>query len=407
MNLTIIIVNYNVKYFLEQCLYSVVKACSRIDAEIFVVDNNSNDGSREYLEEKFPQVIFKWQQENNGFAKANNSVLAEATGEYILFLNPDTIVPEDCFQSCLAYLKMNSKAAALGVRMLDGAGRFLKESKRSFPSPKTSFFKMAGFARLFPSSKLFARYYLGHLSEYQNHEVDVLAGAFMMVRKKCLDEVKGFDEGYFMYGEDIDLSYRLQKAGYKNYYYSGTSILHFKGESTQKATYNYVRTFYGAMQLFVSKHYKEKKLTYFIMHTAIVLSRFLAAIKALLRKLFFKNKHTGVTMQTAVVAGQQKFDEVIKLIKYAHYSILIKGRIATDKYDRGYSIGKFEDIHSVVKKYDVNELIFCEGEISFKEIIEKLQQIPPQTGCMFHAQGSDSIVGSNSKNEKGVFISKR
>ena len=157
LQLSIIIVNYNVKYFLEQCLYSVQKACTGIKAEVFVVDNHSADGSREYLSSKFPKVVFKWNMNNDGFGKASNSVLKETKGDYILFLNPDTIVPEDCFEKCLSFFKKNQNCGSLGVHMLDGSGRFLKESKRGFPSPLISLFKMAGLAGLFPSSKIFAR----------------------------------------------------------------------------------------------------------------------------------------------------------------------------------------------------------------------------------------------------------
>jgi O-antigen biosynthesis protein len=276
MQLSVIIVNYNVKYFLEQCLYSVQKACSGMQAEIIVVDNNSGDGSKPYLEEKFTGVHFIWNNDNMGFAMANNLALEKAKGEFILFLNPDTLLAEDCMEKCIGFLKKNKKAGALGIRMVDGTGNFLKESKRAFPSPLTSLFKLSGLARLFPRSKTFARYHLGHLSENENHEVDVLAGAFMMIPKKVLSEVGNFDEQFFMYGEDVDLSYRIQKAGYRNYYFSESTIIHFKGESTKRGSLNFVRLFYKAMSLFVKKHYSGSKAGVFIflIQTAIVIRAF-------------------------------------------------------------------------------------------------------------------------------------
>jgi O-antigen biosynthesis protein len=262
MQLSVIIVNYNVKHFLEQCLFSVLKASATIQAEIFVIDNNSSDNSIDYLQPRFPLVRFMANPENIGFAKACNQGLKWSKGEYVLFLNPDTIVPEDCFEKCLAFFAANPNAGALGIRMLDGTGKFLKESKRSFPSPVTSLFKLFGLSRLFPHSKLFSKYHLGHLDNKKDHEVDVLAGAFMMIRKEVLDATGGFDEIFFMYGEDVDLSYRIQKLvnpvtgeKYRNYYFSGSSIIHFKGESTRRASMNYVRMFYNAMSLFVRKHY--------------------------------------------------------------------------------------------------------------------------------------------------------
>ncbi len=217
-----------------------------------MVDNNSSDNSIEYLTSRFPQVRFEANKENVGFAKGCNQGLKMSCGKYVLFLNPDTIVPEDCFQKCISFFEANTDAGALGIKMLDGSGKFLKESKRSFPSPVTSLYKLFGLSTLFPRSTIFSKYHLGHLNENENHEVDVLAGAFMMIRKDVLEKTGSFDETFFMYGEDVDLSYRIQKAGYKNYYFAGSCIVHFKGESTKKGTMNYVRMFYNAMSIFCS-----------------------------------------------------------------------------------------------------------------------------------------------------------
>ncbi len=293
VQLSVIIVNYNVKYFLEQCLCSVRKAVSGIDAEIIVVDNASNDGSRNYLEPLFPEVKFFWNTENPGFAKACNQGVLHATGSYVLFLNPDTIIPENCFQVCLNFFDEHPDAGAIGVRMLDGKGRFLPESKRSFPSPMIAFFKLSGLSSLFPRSKTFGRYHLGHLDEYKDHEVDVLAGAFMMMRKSVLEKTSGFDPDFFMYGEDIDLSYRIQQLkipgtekNYKNYYTSRTSILHFKGESTKKGSLNYVRLFYLAMSQFVQKHasVSGSRLFSFLIKGAIWMRALISIVRQFVRK---------------------------------------------------------------------------------------------------------------------------
>lgn len=293
MKLSIIIVNYNVRFFLEQCLHTVQKALTSIEGEVLVVDNASEDGSRSYLEPLFPNVNFIWNSTNVGFAKANNQALQVAKGEFILFLNPDTIVPEDCFEKCLQFFDANPDAGAIGVRMLDGKGAFLPESKRSFPSPLTSFFKLSGLSALFPHSKIFGKYHLGHLDEHKNHEVNVLAGAFMLVRREVLEKTGGFDEQFFMYGEDVDLSYRIQNSihpstgkNYKNYYFSETSILHFKGESTKKGSLNYVRMFYLAMSQFVEKHYSTSRAGIFslIIRGAIWIRALMSMLKQLIKK---------------------------------------------------------------------------------------------------------------------------
>jgi O-antigen biosynthesis protein len=255
MVLSVIIVNYNVKHLLEKCLYSVQAALKDFSGEIIVVDNASTDSSIKYLQPLFPSVKFIANAVNKGFGSGCNTGFQQSSGDFILFLNPDTIVPPDCFEKCLAFIQTKKEAGALGVKMLDGSGNYLKESKRNFPYISASFFKMTGLASLFPHSKLFAAYYAGHLSENEIHEVDVLAGAFMLIKRNVFAEVKGFDEDFFMYGEDIDLSYRIQKAGYKNYYFPETSITHYKGGSTKKRSMAHIRSFYGAMSIFVDKHY--------------------------------------------------------------------------------------------------------------------------------------------------------
>ncbi len=325
MRLSIIIVNYNVKYFLEQCLCSVLNATRNIGAEIIVVDNNSTDGSKQFFAGKFPGVRFVWNQVNSGFSKANNLGQAAAAGEYLLFLNPDTIIPEDCIEKCLDFFGTHPQAGALGVRMIDGAGNFLKESKRAFPSPLTSLYKLTELARLFPRSRTFAQYHLGNLDEHANHEVDVLAGAFMMIPSVILKKIGGFDEAFFMYGEDVDLSYRIQKAGYKNYYFSGTSIIHFKGESTRKGSLNYVRLFYKAMSIFVQKHYGGSKAGIFnaLIQVAIFMRATLSATGRFIKWLGMPLMDAGIILGSFWLVKWLWSYYVKKEVNYAPNMLLI------------------------------------------------------------------------------------
>lgn len=255
MKLSVIIVNYNVQHFLEQCLHSVREAASRVPTEVWVVDNNSVDGSVAMVREKFPEVKVIANKDNPGFSKGNNQAIVESTGEYVLLLNPDTVVEEDTFEKVVHFMDSHPDAGGLGVKMIDGKGNFLPESKRGLPTPAVAFYKIFGLSRLFPKSKRFGRYHLGYLDMDKTHEVDVLSGAFMLLRKSVLDKIGLLDESFFMYGEDIDLSYRITLAGYKNYYFPDTRIIHYKGESTKKSSINYVFVFYRAMVIFAEKHF--------------------------------------------------------------------------------------------------------------------------------------------------------
>ena len=281
MKLSIIIVNYNVQYFLAQCLNSVLDAIESIDAEIFVVDNNSSDDSVEMLKEKFPAIKLIENRENTGFAKANNQAIKEASGEYILLLNPDTLVESETFRKSLQFMDEHSDAGALGVKMLNGKGEFLPESKRGLPLPNVAFYKIFGLTKLFPKSKKFGSYHLTYLDNNEIHAVEVLSGAYMMLRKSVLDKIGYLDEDYFMYGEDVDLSYRITQNGYKNYYYPETKIIHYKGESTKKDSLNYVIVFYRAMQIFVKKHFSGNGNNIFnhIMDIGIWFRAFLSILK--------------------------------------------------------------------------------------------------------------------------------
>jgi len=279
MKLSVIIVNYNVRYFLEQCLTSVLRATANIDAEIFVVDNESKDDSVEMVKNKFPQVKVITNKKNVGFSKANNQAIAIAKGEYILLLNPDTVVEEDTFEKCIAFMDKHPEAGGLGVKMIDGNGVFLPESKRGLPTPSVSFYKIFGLSSLFPKSKVFSKYHLGYLNNNETNEIEILSGAFMWMRKSVLDQTGYLDESFFMYGEDIDLSYRILLAGFKNYYFPEAKIIHYKGESTKKGSINYVFVFYNAMIIFSKKHFAKKAKAFsFFINIAIYLRAMLAIV---------------------------------------------------------------------------------------------------------------------------------
>src|SRR6187397_166713 len=254
MQLSVIIVSYNSMRVLEDCLFSIQKAMQIIDSEIIIVDNNSKDGIKEGLSSKFPGVKFIFNNENLGFAKACNQGSKNSSGDHILFLNPDTVLPGTCLSECITFFKTHPDAGAVGVRMLDDKGKFLKESKRGLPSPSASFYKLFGLTAIFPGSKKIAKYYQGHLPENENNPVEILSGAFMMIKRSVFEKVNGFDERFFMYGEDIDLSLRISQLGYKNYYLGKITVTHIKGGSTVY-NYKYIRDFYDAMNLFVKKHY--------------------------------------------------------------------------------------------------------------------------------------------------------
>lgn len=374
MELSIVIVNYNVKYFLEQCLHSVLKAIEQIDAEIWVVDNQSQDGSLDYLKPIFPTVFFIENQNNIGFGAANNLAISHCSGDYILFLNPDTLIPEDCLRNCIDFLKSQPNAGALGIRMLDGSGSFLPESKRAFPSPIRAFYKLLGFSALFPRSSIFNRYSLGHLSNTENHVVDVLAGAFMMAPAPVLAKTGGFDERFFMYGEDIDLSYRIQKLGFQNYYFSGSSIIHFKGESTRKGSMNYVILFYSAMLLFVQKNYRGSKAGLF-----------------------------GFFIQVAIIL-RGLFSALFKIARFPFHKLRKKG--LNDK-NRGDSVVFLRKMTEKIDKIDKNSIIlFCESDqFSWKQIIQKVEELSYSNAQFrFQASKSFSIVGSDSKETEGEAI---
>ena len=258
MKLTVVIVNYNVKAYLSQCLHSVARAIRGMSAEVIVVDNASTDGSVDELSEAFPWVKFIANKENVGFSCANNQAIRESKSEYVLLLNPDTVVGEEVLETCVSFMDSHPDAGGVGVKMLKEDGDFAWESRRGVPTLMTSFYKMVGLCNLFPKSRVFGKYYMRYLDENEVNRIDIISGAFMMLRRSALNEIGLLDETFFMYGEDIDLSYRLLKAGYNNYYLP-SPIIHYKGESTQKTSFRYVRNFYNAMLIFYDKHFRDQR----------------------------------------------------------------------------------------------------------------------------------------------------
>ena len=263
MDVSVVIVNYNVRYFLEQCILSVQAASKNISSEIIVVDNNSTDESCKILSEKYPEVVFIQNKENVGFSIANNQGVKIATGNYVLIINPDTIIAEDTLDKIVKYAKTKQNLGVLGVKLIDGSGEFAPESKRGIPTPNASFNKLFGI-----SSKRTGKYYATHLDENESGIIKVASGAFMFIKRTVFNEVKGFNEDYFMYGEDIDLSMKLMNKGYQNYYYADTQIIHFKGESTPKDI-KYLNYFHEAMRIFYKKHFKLNRVYDFFMRIGI------------------------------------------------------------------------------------------------------------------------------------------
>lgn len=295
IKLSIIIVNFNVKAFLQNCLLSVRKALEKIPSEIIVVDNASDDGSVEIIKKNFPDVKIIELSENLGFSKANNIGLKIAKGEYICLLNPDTIVEEDTLNTMIRFMESHPEAGMAGCKILNPDGTFQLACRRSFPTPWVAFTKIFGLSALFPKSKLFARYNLTYLDENQTYEVDAISGSFMFLRKDVYEKVGGLDESFFMYGEDLDWCFRIKKAGFKIYYVHSTKIIHFKGESTKRSNIDEVKHFYNAMRLFVRKHFSGSFLMELILQFAInarsalafLEKRFLIFLAIFLDTIFF------------------------------------------------------------------------------------------------------------------------
>jgi GT2 family glycosyltransferase len=510
VKLSVVIVNYNVKFFLEQCLYSVQKAVQHIAAEVWVVDNNSVDGSVQHIAALFPWVKIIANEKNTGFSYANNQAMREASGEYILLLNPDTVVAEDTFQKCIAFMDSHKDAGGLGVKMIDGKGIFLPESKRGLPTPSVSFYKMFGLSAFFPKSTTFGRYHLGFLDKDKTNPVEILSGAFMLMRKEALDKVGLLDETFFMYGEDIDLSYRIIKGGWQNYYFSGTTIIHYKGESTKKGSVNYVKVFYQAMIIFAQKHFTggRANLFAFLINAAVVVRALMTLLSGILSSaalyiidallifagvfaleeywaanikfsasyypaqflsmvvpayiflwismVFISGGYQkpyrlgaiirGVAIGTLIIAAvygllpnEWRFSRALILLggAWSIFSMILTRTIynltrhgqftfeaTSDKnilvagsdaeankaikllkeadIDAEFTIiHHLAEIQPLAPLFDINEIIYCAQDFSFKEIVASIQQSGPAFEYKILNAHSNVIIGSNSKNTAG------
>ena len=408
MKLTVIIVSYNVRHYLEQCLKSVIKASHSLQVEMIVVDNCSEDDSVSMVQNKFPEVKLIINPDNKGFSKANNQAIRISEGEYILLLNPDTVLEENALSRSLHFMETHPEAGGLGIKIIDGHGYYLPESKRGLPTPWASFCTMSHLSQVFPNSAFFNRYHAGHLDENKTNKIEVLAGAFMLLRRKVLDEIGLLDEDFFMYGEDIDLSYRITKAGYFNYYFPEAWMIHYKGESTRKSSLNYVRLFYGAMLIFARKHFagKNERLLSLVILPGVYLRAVIAMISNKLYSLvhssfwsfisvtfnkilpsFLKIKWAGKTQEklqvVLIIANHNEATLIEELVKQTTPVEVLAVDIRVNHKDMGYiysfetleGIDLFQDITEKIKQIHPDEIIFSAKELTTDDIIILMCQL--------------------------------
>lgn len=366
---------------------------SGIEGEVIVADNGSRDGTPAHLQSAFPRMKFIAGDSNLGFAAANNRALALAKGRYILFLNPDTIIPEDCLAGAIRFFREHPDCGGLGMGMIDGSGRFLPESKRSLPTPLHSFFKLSGLSRLFPHSPLFSGYYATGVNNQGCGRVDVLSGAFLMAEKKLLDQLGGFDESFFMYGEDIDLSFRIMKAGYNNYFDGRSPIIHFKGESADRKTVRYIRDFYGAMQIFVRKHYHPASA--FLMSIAVEAGKWISRLGIL---FLFPDRRAGTRDRLMVYFSgtQEQFDAFKKLTVSS--DLMIEPLRCMDIEAAA------QLLHDHHGKPGDKVMLFNSDPLSVKDIVETIMKYPGKMNYLFRMGDSASAVGSSSRHSRGLVI---
>ena len=322
MKLSVVIVNYNVSHYLLQCVDSLSHALRGTDSEVIVVDNHSRDNSVTLLRQYHPEVRIVENLHNLGFAKANNIAIRQSRGEYVLLLNPDTIVSESVVKGVISFLDSHPEAGSAGVRMLNADGTVAPESRRGVPTPMTAFYKLSGLCGMFPNSRRFGRYYLGHLPWDSPQQIEVVSGAFCMLRTSVLKKVGLLDEDYFMYGEDIDLSYRILKSGATNWYVPET-ILHYEGESTHKSSFRYVHVFYQAMHIFFRKHFSHLGLFISIpIKTAIIVKASSALLLMLTERmrmsLGFARRNNGLTAGPMLCVGSDSMVATCREISNKH-----------------------------------------------------------------------------------------
>jgi len=383
MQLSVIILNYNVRFFLEQCVASVQEALTNIDSEIIVVDNNSSDDSCEMIKSRFPNVKLIKNNSNLGFPKGNNIGVAQAKGNYICILNPDTVVAEDTFAKILAFAEKQEILGIVGCKLIDGSGNFLPESKRGIPTPFVALTKIFGLYKLFPKWELFNRYYAQHLSENETGKVDILVGAFMIMKRNLYNEIGGFDENCFMYSDDIDLSFMALKSGKINYYFHETSVIHYKGESTVKDGL-YMKRFREAMQFFYKKHYKSSPLFDFFMKIGTL---FFALIK--------KNQGNSKTIEVEdyiLISEDENLKN--KLEKQLNKKLIWETKLDSNTL--------FSHRNKSKKQ---TEFLIDNNSFSFKSIISFLETHKNQ-GFTFKIIPKNALfmIGSNNSNDRGIVV---
>ena len=377
MQLSVIILNYNVRYFLEQCVLSVENAIKNLDAEIIVIDNNSSDDSCTMMKQRFPNVKLIENKENLGFPKGNNIGVVQAKGEYLCILNPDTVVAEDTFTKVLAFAKKQSDLGIVGVKLIDGTGDFLPESKRGIPTPWVAFTKITGVYKIFPKSRIFGKFYAQHLSENETGKVDILVGAFMVMKRDLYNEIGGFDENCFMYSDDIDLSYSVLKKGKSNYYFHEASVIHYKGESTVKDG-TYMKRFQEAMNFFYKKHFKVSFFFSVFMKIGILFFSFV--------KMFQGTPKQKINPENYILVSQ---DELLR----EELQNKLRNPIQLQKASQ------------LVFENENSEIIFDQNHTSFKAIIAAFET-NKNKGFSFKIlpKSSRFLIGSNSSFDRGEVI---
>jgi len=383
MQLSVIILNYNVRYFLELCVLSVQEALLNIDAEIIVVDNNSSDDSCEMMKSRFPNVKLIENATNSGFPKGNNIGVAQAKGDYICILNPDTVVAEDTFEKILAFAEKQTNLGILGCKLIDGTGNFLLESKRGVPTPWVAITKIFGLYQFFPKSSVFNRYYAQHISENETGKVDILVGAFMVIKRDLYLEVGGFDENCFMYSDDIDLSYMVLKKGKSNYYFHETSVIHYKGESTVKDGL-YMKRFREAMQFFYKKHFKMS----FLFDVLMKIGTFFFALA--------KKKQSNIL--------ETKVDEYVLFSEDENLKNKLENQLHKNLDWQSKIRGNELFSHHILTKKQI-EFLLDNNSFSFKTIIDFLE-VNKNQGFTFKIRPKNAsfMIGSNNSNDKGMVV---
>jgi len=371
-SVSIIIVSYKVMHYIEQCIDSVRRSVP--DAQIIVVDNNSGDGSVEYIESRCPGVRVIANTDNLGFGKANNLALELVETPYVLFLNPDTVVGEDTIPACIAHMESHPETGAIGVSMQYGNGRFALESRRSIPTPYVSFCHMTGLGRLFPRSRKLARYHLTYLDNSAECPIEVVSGAYMFARTDLVKRLGGFDPDFFMYGEDIDLSYRILKAGYSNRYLP-VPIVHYKGESTVKTTYHYAKVFYDAMLIFYGKHFHDRnRLFPFVVRMTVKAKQISTFIGQNIRA--GRNRLVPEREACLFVGSRENFEKASDLV--------VKSRFLRDMV-----LASDSNLNELAVDGDRRAVVFDVQSFSYREIMDWMRSMALSgrflTMCLYNA----------------------